>query len=529
MVTESLNNIKVSNPFSGFGGIVQGTRFCGRRNELEVLRERVLGENFGNLAVIGLKRIGKSSLVWHGIMEDKESLLENNILPIYLCTGIYTNAESFFNAMTNNVCEELELYCSDQKIEKLLAINNKIIKESVAEDRTDLRLKFFRLLRKLKYRPLFILDEFDSAQDILSMADFQLLRELSYEPDCKICLITCSRQTIQEIEAKDGSLSNFYGTFKDLRLGMFNSEDKQDYWNKAKPSYNPNLNYKEQLDFYTGGHPYLMDYVNDYCFKNKISDLNDNSIASNNLRLGLLTNFDSIQDALKYEKLLDSAIQIVIGPFYNVTTQQIDRLLAFQFIRTVSKNEKSKLLGREVGLSLDKDNAYICFSKYLTIYFEKKYITDVPYWPLWGEVETLLRNLIKKFLSENYTVDWEEQFRKDLSNRARISKPIDRFNQLIDMRSKAKEKDFYSNASDHLVDYMLTRDVYEIFMFNFWDKCFNPVFGTNKQQWIENLKFLSDIRNPVAHINQTFLSEAQINKAKDICIEIKNKITAYLS
>ena len=67
MATESLNN-----PFADFGSIVFGQRFVGREKELNAIAQRVLGDNYGNLAIMGLPRIGKSSLAWQGIMTKKE-------------------------------------------------------------------------------------------------------------------------------------------------------------------------------------------------------------------------------------------------------------------------------------------------------------------------------------------------------------------------------------------------------------------------------------------------------------------------
>lgn len=70
MATQSLNN-----PFSDFGGIVHGERFIGRKNAIEKIAERVLGPTYGNLAIMGLPRVGKSSLAWHAIMDRKEELI----------------------------------------------------------------------------------------------------------------------------------------------------------------------------------------------------------------------------------------------------------------------------------------------------------------------------------------------------------------------------------------------------------------------------------------------------------------------
>ena len=64
-------NIESLNPFADYGSIVRGDRFVGRKKELNTIKQRVLGPNYGNLAIMGLPRIGKSSLAWEGILERK--------------------------------------------------------------------------------------------------------------------------------------------------------------------------------------------------------------------------------------------------------------------------------------------------------------------------------------------------------------------------------------------------------------------------------------------------------------------------
>lgn len=76
MATQSLNN-----PFADYGRIVSGERFIGREKEIRMINQRVLGTAYGNLAIIGLPRIGKSSLAWHAIMDRKEELLAAQTVP----------------------------------------------------------------------------------------------------------------------------------------------------------------------------------------------------------------------------------------------------------------------------------------------------------------------------------------------------------------------------------------------------------------------------------------------------------------
>ena len=90
--------------------------------------------------------------------------------------------------------------------------------------------KFFKFCKRSNIRTTFILDEFDYSESIFSVADFQFLRELSTLPETKICLVTVSRRTIQELEPENGAISNFYGVFSELHLGLFDNNDISLYW-----------------------------------------------------------------------------------------------------------------------------------------------------------------------------------------------------------------------------------------------------------------------------------------------------------
>ena len=113
MATESLNN-----PFADFGSIVYGQRFVGRKKALVIISQRVLGENYGNLAIMGLPRIGKSSLAWQGIMSKKEELEKKKIVPIFFQTGSCRDARSFFTQILLCLHDEIQISFDDEKYEK---------------------------------------------------------------------------------------------------------------------------------------------------------------------------------------------------------------------------------------------------------------------------------------------------------------------------------------------------------------------------------------------------------------------------
>lgn len=509
MATQSLVN-----PFSDYGGIVYGERFVGRVNEINRIHQRVLGTAYGNIAIMGLPRIGKSSLAWEAIMTIKEELLTENTIAVFFQTGSCKSSQGFFQHLVNLLDDELQFVCEDPRYEKFAEPIRKIIKNNSDPVEFSIAVqKYFKLVKKLGYKVIYVLDEFDSVQSIFDISDFQMLRELSYNPSMKICLVTCSRKTIQEIEAINGALSNFYGTFSELRLGMFSDEDMADYWSKIPEEFGITDEYKSNTGYYVGRHPFLLDVFNDFCLKNGIIQLDDASLL-NEIRLTLWHQFKTFQDTLQHENLLDKAVQLVIGPAYNVTSMQEEKLLKYQFINLVDNEQKVNVLGRLMGPSIE-GKSYVCFSDYFTVFFDKEHWESIDYWPLWTDTEKRIRGLIKIYIKNCYSADWEtELIAKFGSNKTWT----ERFESLKKVRERNKQ--LFTNASDNLVDYTLTRDMYDIFMSVAWQDWFGKVFEGPKKDWSKKFTFLADIRNPMAHNNREFISQDAIQNATEICNDI---------
>lgn len=512
MATESLTN-----PFADFGKIVSGERFVGRVLELRKISQRIEGDVFGNLAIMGLPRIGKSSLAWQAIMLKKEAFLENNTIPIYFQVGSCKNHFSFFKQMVSLLLDELEFICSDPKITKVISIAEQI--KEIA-DETEFYLlvnKFFKFVKLLGYKAIYVLDEFDSVQSFFDVSNFQTLRELSISPETSICLVTCSRKTIQEIEAINGAISNFYGTFSEIRLGMFDDDSMEQYWSRVEPIFSPTEEYKNDINFYVGRHPFLLDFLNDYCYNHNIRTDLDN-IDLNEIRLELLHHFNTIEGTLNHEDLLNKAIQLVVGPVYNVTKIQEEKLLKYQFLRIIDNQEKLNILGRLMGSSF-QGKSYVLFSDYFTNIFEQQYIQNIDYWPIWSETEKMIRNLIKVYVEEKYGPNWEVDIEAEFGTSQNWSIP---YNELKETRRRTLN--LFPNASENLIDYTLTKDMYNLFISPAWRDWFNQVFGADKKSWANRFVFLAQVRNPVAHNNKEFISDEDITKATEYCKLIKRAI-----
>ena len=76
------------NPFASYGTIVYGNRFIGRTEALRQIESRMLHPDTpGNLAIVGLRRIGKSSLVWHKLISPRSEYIERKKLTYWIYMG----------------------------------------------------------------------------------------------------------------------------------------------------------------------------------------------------------------------------------------------------------------------------------------------------------------------------------------------------------------------------------------------------------------------------------------------------------
>lgn len=522
MATDSLDN-----PFAAYGGIVYGERFIGRGDYLRQIQQRVLGQEFGNLAIVGLPRIGKSSLAWKGVMEHREPLIQERTIPVFVNVGSCSQANEFYLKLVELSYEELELSFSDSRVFNWAKTCVEMLRTNYS---TEIVQKYFRYLRKDKIKSIFVLDEFDHVRSFFSVADFQLLRELSYSPNTKICLVATVRKSIADIEAVDGAISNLHGTFSTIRLTVFSKEDVKLYWEHHQDVFPTDEKYRTFIGYLSGGHPWLMDKLNSQMCLMGEEPAEESSALGECLKLEMMEALDSFIHTIEEEKLLNGAIQLVLGPLYNVSSKEEEALLRYGFIRKVSPDDKKKVFsGRDVG-PIWGDYAYVCFSDYSTIDLYNRYYANIPYWAEWSETEQMLRGMIITVMTASFGEDWFSGMKEKLTEH----KPWPTFNivawekNVEDLR-KAKRDQISKELGKedrHDVHFTLTRQLFDIFIYPL-DKWFNTyVFKGNWYDWRKKFNFLSDVRNPVAHNNSEDIEE-QIRVASTYCKEIKQVIMEW--
>lgn len=533
----------IDNPFSGSDGIVTGEQFIGRENELQRLWMQVMNKKkFGNYAIMGLPRIGKSSLAWEGIMARKKELLEERTLPIWLNASTpHTVIEFYkqFGEELENCINEL----GEADIMENIRSEFEILQQVVDMENVKKKVqKILRYLKSVQYKIILVLDEFDGIQSYMSDKDINFLRAISYEVDKKICLVTTSRKTIEEIESSDGSVSNLAGIFKSGRLGVFDENSICKYWEWVTMEWNrkglkfndpPIKIYKLEAKNKVGAHPFLLNLYNSYKFESLIFNKN----MDNDLELDLINQFRSMQGTLKKESmekpcgssksLLDAAIQLVIGPVYNVTKEDVNKLLGYDFLKKVTVQKKEEILGYRVGLELSDGYCYICFSDYLTQIFEQQHAYNIQYWAEWSDTERALRSVVKIFVEERFKGNWEEEI--EALYGGKYAKWRENFQTMKAYRESSLKRN--RDASTNLVDYTQASSVFTIFISPGWN-WFSGIFKgknsyANKQEWEDKFSYLAYVRNPMAHNNEDFLSPEAVNMATQYCREITDVISYW--
>jgi AAA+ ATPase superfamily predicted ATPase len=107
----------MKNPFADYGTTVTGNRFIGRKEEIQAVKNRIFDERYGNLAIMGLPRIGKMSLARQAIIEYQTEFPQEPVLAVWVSMGTIVSSLLFYEIIVHEVTKKLLLYKSlDKKV-----------------------------------------------------------------------------------------------------------------------------------------------------------------------------------------------------------------------------------------------------------------------------------------------------------------------------------------------------------------------------------------------------------------------------
>ena len=495
-----VTNYEIENPFIDYGRIVHRERFIGRKNIMNVIEDRIIQpKKPGNLSIIGVHRIGKSSLAYKAIIEQKDKLIAKGILPIWMGLSSYDQSAAFFCALVTKCVREMrrlnwlsdEIQCSTELALEALKTENPW------DEITD----FFFTVQEAGYGTLFILDEFDHARQIFKGdTAFQRLRELADYPDYRLSLVLTSRRSIRDIEHAAGSSSPFHNIFQVQRLAMFNDEDLEIYFSLFSSIGIPISDAdREQVLFYCGAHPYLLEMLGcEIVERFRQHQEIDVDKAADAISQSVFEHYDDMIRLLREEGTLNKLIQILFGPVIDVKPTDVTGLQNYGLIKKIEKG-------------------YFAYSEHFHGYLklnERSIEFTADLWPIWwGETEKALREVVTTIMSKAYGTDWIEKLEKGRPNLKKI------FDECRKAQQK-EEKSFRDRASQNLIDFTYPADLFAIiFAKGLWEPHFKPIFNHSTNYWEERNQFLAKCRNPLHH-HRDILEPHERKTLEGYCDEI---------
>ena len=490
--------------FKDLGTIVKDPgQFVGRKTEMNSLTEGI----YHNQLIVGLPRIGKSSLAYQALLKASEQWKLIHSTPFVWIWFDVSQAKStpkeFFKQLITKIHKKIEPY--------VFPIENKYFHVSIkGKIDTENICNYFEHIDTYNVRIVVCLDEFDVVRKYLKREHFGCLHAIL--SSCQnISFIITARRLLVNIEkevCEDANPSTLHQLFNLTSLKPFNDKEVEDYWNRLEPFLNKqnirlNEQYKKTAFWYSGHVPFFLDKFNDFFLRH----INPNDFEA--MMDGI---FHDMITVLEQQDLLNPAIQIVCGPFYNCKIQSIEVLRRYGFIRMVSKSDKEELLGYSHGYSENNDNVYVCFSDYFTRRLDRIYKTRAPFWSEWEKALRLLRELLLEYIVQNAGTTWERDgtgpFQEDMK------------------RFKQKDEEDGIPVSDCLLSYLQEKELLMIISVA-WH-VFEKVFG-DYDRFMYKIDEILKVRNHHAHVNMSQISQRQafLNRITQLCEEVSNMITTW--
>ena len=499
----------MQNIFAGYGKIVTNDLYIHRKAlELELCNRTINYDSYGSVNVVGMQRMGKSTLVYNTIVKKAEDNYEKGIVIINCSMNSYTNPESFFKGIVDAVYEVLEDHDDiDVKIEKRYS---KIVGSSLEEGCVKNIQSFFKLLLKYGKRVICVIDEFDHSRKLFAnfSEGFNILRELAYQPETDVTFVLVSRRMVTELEsaADVSNLANILG--KPIYVKGYNEEELVDYYTRNEiHGISVSDEDKKQVLNITGAQPYWLDILM-YHFAESLGENKDFESLFNENSGVLYNEFERLMSLLDEQHLLDKLYQIVIGPAYNYTKADVQKLYDYGLIGI--ENEQATL-----------------YSKKLLEYMRMKEGT-FDFYPLWNKTERRMRNLLKYKLKEKYGETWEDQIKtKYITPECHPMSLGGYLTAALELQDRvANQKDLYiQNAAYSIIEALTTAGLFAFYIKEY--ALFQTALGMDKNEFSKITTHLTKARNPYQHNNDDLIEPAFKNLTKGYCELFNKKIDLF--
>ena len=351
----------------------------GRKSELRAIANRIFGTGgFGSLAVVGLPRVGKTSLVAEAIRRAKEDrAIWHRTVVARVNVGTAESAGGLFRVLVGDLGESIR----DQG--GVDATVGERIAEVAAAPEVDFGAvrRAFKALRRADIRPVCVLDEFDAGRRVFEDApqSFHWLRELCSNPEFKAAVVLVAKRRLRDVARLAGQQSDYWANvLMTLSLKPWSHADVREFFSRLEKE-GVALSDTEQSRVMArcGGHPYLLE-VFAYHAWNSVQQGGGISVEWIDATCKVLVGdyFGQVSTVLEDGPMLAKAVQVFVGPQRDVSSADVEALC-------------------ELGIALrEGEGGLRGFSRAFEEYL-RSVDRSIDVWPLWRETERALRDALE--------------------------------------------------------------------------------------------------------------------------------------
>jgi hypothetical protein len=490
------------NPFATYASVATGDEFFGRQPELDKIRSRWLdGSEPGNMPVVGMPRVGKSSLVRQAVRLFQPELTARRIVVADLSLGMCRTARQFFHGLVRAAHNRIQDagWASRPTRDQFGVVCGAVAGDEMHFNQE--MFEFFYRVRQDGVRVILFVDEFDSIRTVFQEVDeFQVLRELGQNPDRRVALITASRRPIEVLE-RNGHSTLAAAMGQVLYLTPFTGAEAEGFYTRcAGAGLELGADHRAAIERTTGYQPYLLCMLgNNLVWEWQQKGTAEIGAICAETGDEFVAHYREIVRVLEDAELWSALMQILFGPVYSVTREHVQSLLKYQLIRA-------------------HGDGYRAFSEHLQEYLRIQ-ARNIEYWPLWRDTEIALRDLLNTFLSGKYGPDWADAPTGPLPRVLRAK--LDGWRQM----QANEQRQFKVSASTSLLDYSFSLELFELMSIDWpW---FQRVLGRRQTEWEQEFQLLNRLRAPAAHSRDLSAFTGHLERAKAICMDLQNRIAEW--
>ena len=491
------------NPYADFGTIITEERFVGREGELRTIASRIFGErNFGSIAVVGLPRIGKTSLVSEAMRRAEALPIGRRLVVVRSNVGEPGSVGDLFRTLIEELADEIRC-CGLED-----ALVNGHMTDALASPAIDfIRVRaVFRALRRADIRPVWVLDEFDAGRRLFEDTPqfFHWLRELCSNPQFKAAVVIVAKRRLQDVARLAGRDSDYWANvLMTLALKPLSDAEIDDFFSRLDAN-GVRLGEAERTEVLAvcGGHPYLLDAFGYHAWEH-VERGGEVGVGWVEKECATLAReyFEQVSTILSETvisdgTMLSKAVQVLVGPQWDVVAQDVEAL-------------------RELGVLLsDGEGGLRGFSRSFEDHL-RVVERGIDLWPLWRETEQALREYLDRGLTDRFGPDWPED----------LGKARPKFQEKIAHWRGEREKErrrFGDRAESSLLAYTYPMQLYELMAVD-WVSLGQPLLGADRAGWDKRFSVLAKVRTPVAHSREGVVGDGERTQAAGICREILDR------